>query len=64
MSAVTTVARSRKAPPPQAVRPYGEPPPVAIGEPQTAPTDLPAEQPILFDQTGERLSLAGDRASR
>src|SRR5437899_8654318 len=43
--------------PTQPVGPYGESPPVVIGEPQTPPTDLPSEEAILFDQIGERLPL-------
>ena len=43
---------------PQPVPLYGESPPVVIRELQTASPDLPAEQAILFDQIGERLSFA------
>lgn len=44
--------------PAQAVSSYGKSAPVVIGEPQPAPPDLPAEQTILFEQIGERLSLS------
>jgi hypothetical protein len=40
------------------VGPYGQSPPVLIGEPQTSPTELPAEEAILFEQIGECLPLS------
>ena len=42
----------------QPERPHGEPPPVVIGQTQTPPTQLPAQEAVLFDQVGERLPLA------
>ena len=39
------------------MRPRGEPPPVVIGQAQAPPTQLPAQEAILFDQIRERLPL-------
>jgi hypothetical protein len=36
---------------------YRQPTPVVIRQSHTAPTHLPSEKPILFDQVGQRLSL-------
>jgi len=39
------------------VRSYGKSPPVVVGEPKPPLTDLLSEEPILFDQIGERIPL-------
>ena len=44
-------------PPTEPVRSSCKPPPVVIGQAHTARTELPSEEPILFDQIGQRVSL-------
>ena len=40
---------------------YGEPPSVIIRQTQAPPTQLPAQEAVLFDQVGERLPLSALR---
>jgi hypothetical protein len=37
---------------------HSESPPIVIGETQAPPTELPAQEAVLFNQVGERLPLA------
>jgi hypothetical protein len=48
----------------QPVRARGESTSVIIGEPQTAPAQLPSQNPILFDQIGERVPLTSIQPRR
>jgi hypothetical protein len=42
----------------EAVRSHGQAAAIVIREPQTPPTELPAQEAVLFDQVGEHVPFA------
>jgi len=48
----------------QPIGPHGESPPVVVRQPQTSPTELPAQNAILFDEIGQRLTLPAIQPAR
>jgi hypothetical protein len=41
----------------EAVRPCGQPPPLVVRQTESSATQLPPQEPVLFDQVRDRLAL-------
>ena len=48
----------------QPIRPRSQSPPIVISQPQTPPTQLPAQEAVFFDQVGDRLPFAALEPTR